>query len=68
MGYPDLVEFLEQERRRQDMTRERLEELSGVSASTVTKWTRRENKPQLEAFTLVMRALGYEIALKRRKK
>lgn len=68
MGYPDLVEFLEQERRRQGVTREKLEEKSGISASTITKWTRRENKPQLEAFILVMRALGYEITLKRRKK
>lgn len=65
MQYSNLITFLEEERRRQNITRKKLEELSGVSASTVTKWTRGEAKPQLEPFVEVMRALGFEIGLRR---
>jgi len=64
----EYIDFMEQERRRQGLSREKLEELSGVNASTFIKWVRGENKPQLEPYILVMRALGYDLTLKRRKK
>ena len=64
----DYVDFMEQERRRQGLSRDKLEELSGISASTITKWARGENKPQLEPYILVMRALGYDVKLQRRGK
>lgn len=43
----EFVEFMESERRRQNISREKLEEMTGVSASAITKWSRGENKPQL---------------------
>jgi len=41
----EYIDFMEHERRRQGLSREKLEELSGVNASTFTKWARGENKP-----------------------
>jgi len=67
MGYRSFVSFMESERLRQGITRDELEKLSGISASTFTKWARGENKPQLEPYILVMRALGYEIVVRRKK-
>ena len=64
----DYVDFMEQERRRQGLSRDKLEELSGISASTFTKWAQGQTKPQLEPYILVMRALGYDVKLQRRKK
>ena len=63
----DYVDFMEKERLRQGITRDELERMSGISASTFTKWARGENKPQLEPYILVMRALGYEIVARRKK-
>lgn len=68
MEFHDFVNFMESERKKQHISREKLEELSGVNASTFLKWVRGENKAQLEPFMMVMRALGYDVVLKRRKK
>lgn len=65
MQYSDLITFLEEERRRQGIPRKKLAEQSGVSSSAFTKWSRGENKPQLEAFVMCMEALGFEIGLRR---
>jgi len=67
MEFSDYINFMESERKRQHMTREQLEEKSGVSASTFLKWVRGVNKAQLEPFVLVMRALGYDVVLRRKK-
>lgn len=67
MEFSDYINFMESERKRQHLSREQLEEKSGVRASTFLKWVRGVNKAQLEPFVMVMRALGYDLVLRRKK-
>lgn len=66
MTQDEILRIVDQERRRRHMTRQQLEQASGISSETVRAWQYGKSSPTLSYLVPVLDALGLEVRVARK--
>lgn len=58
-----MVDFLDEERKRQKLSMDKLSELSGIPVRTINSWIYKKCVPSVDNLRRALNALGYDLSI-----